>query len=115
MPEEGGYLFFAFMGIEPEHEAVFNEVYNTEHIPDLLKVPGVRSVTRYKLDSTVYATLMEGQPTYVAVYEVDSPDVVTSDAWNVATELGRWKDKVRPYTKNRSHLVYERIVGPVRA
>ena len=109
MAEEGGYLFFARMDVEPQHEADFNEIYDTEHIPELMKVPGVRKVTRFKLDSTLYTTEMAGQPTYIAVYEVDSPDVVHSEAWGIATELGNWKDKVRPYTSNRSHLIYKRL------
>ena len=115
MAEQGGYLFYARMDIDSEHENLFNEVYDTEHVPELLKVPGVRSITRYKLDSTIYTTKMEGQPTYIAVYEVDTPDVVRGDAWNVATELGRWAGQVRPYTSNRSHVIYKKIAGPERA
>ena len=95
-------------------EDLFNEVYDTEHVPELLKVPGVRSVTRYKVDSTIYTTKLEDQPVYIAAYEVDSPDVVTSDAWNAATEIGRWAEHVHPYTSNRSHVIYKKVAGPER-
>ena len=47
----------------------------------------------------------EGMPKYSAVYEIDSPDVLTSAAWAEAGELGRWAKEVRPFTKNRRHLV----------
>jgi len=40
------YLFTAAMDVEPAKEALFNEVYDTEHVPLLLKVPGVISVAR---------------------------------------------------------------------
>jgi len=38
------YVFIASMDVTPEAEALFNEVYDTEHVPNLLQVPGVRSV-----------------------------------------------------------------------
>ena len=34
------------MDVDADKEALFNEIYDTEHIPNLLKVPGVRGVTR---------------------------------------------------------------------
>ena len=43
------YLFTAAMDVDPDKEALFNEVYDTEHIPELLKVPGVLAVYRYTL------------------------------------------------------------------
>src|SRR6202008_2290562 len=42
------YVLIASMDVTPEAEALFNEVYDTEHVPNLLQVPGVRSVTRMK-------------------------------------------------------------------
>ncbi len=42
-------------------------------------------------------------------------DVVTSDAWNVATEIGRCAEHVRPYTSNRSQVIYKKVAGPERA
>ena len=42
------YVLIASMDVTPEAEALFNEIYDTEHVPNLLQVPGVRSVTRMK-------------------------------------------------------------------
>src|SRR5678809_127665 len=42
------YLMIASMDVDPEHEAIFNEVYDREHVPNLSKVPGVYGITRYK-------------------------------------------------------------------
>ena len=40
MPVTGRYLFTASMDIPAEQEALFNEVYDKEHVPLLNKVPG---------------------------------------------------------------------------
>jgi hypothetical protein len=112
MPVKSKYVFIASMDVTPEKEALFNEVYDREHVPNLLKVPGVRSVTRlrtepatFSVGGTMKALTGEGAPTYVALYEIDSPDVLTSKAWAEAVELGRWPSEVRPYTSNRHHIV----------
>ena len=41
------YVFIAGMDIDVDKEPVFNEVYDTEHIPLILKVPGVLSAQRF--------------------------------------------------------------------
>jgi hypothetical protein len=41
----------------------------------------------------------------MAIYEIDSPDVLMSTAWTEAGEQGRWPVEVRPYTNNRHHVV----------
>src|SRR5207247_1336035 len=40
MPIQTRYLFSAAMDVEPAREPLFNEVYDGEHVPLLLKVPG---------------------------------------------------------------------------
>ena len=49
MPLQSRYVFSAAMDVEPSREAIFNEVYDTEHVPILLGVPGVLSVARVKV------------------------------------------------------------------
>jgi hypothetical protein len=112
MPITTKYVFIASMDVAPEKEALFNEIYDCEHVPNLLKVPGVRSVTRLRTEP---ASLMiggqakrltgDGAPTYTAIYEIDDPEVINSPAWAEATELGRWPTEVRPHTSNRHHVV----------
>jgi hypothetical protein len=46
MPIKSKYLFVASMDVDPDKESLFNEVYDTEHVPNLLKVPGVHAVAR---------------------------------------------------------------------
>ena len=48
MPFQTNYIFSAAMDVEPDKAALFNEVYDKEHVPLLLKVPGVVAVARFK-------------------------------------------------------------------
>ena len=113
MPISAKYLFVVSMDVDPGKEALFNEVYDTEHIPNLLKVPGVRAVTR--MAGEPFAVSIGGAekkvahdgPCYSAVYEIDGPQVLTSPAWAKAVEDGRWPGEVRPFTHNRRHALYK--------
>lgn len=111
MPIESRYVFIASMDVDPAKEATFNEVYDTEHIPNLMKVPGVRSVTRLKGEAFEFAIagakkqIEHTGPVYSAVYEIDGPQVLASAEWARAVEAGRWPDEVRPYTRNRHHAL----------
>ena len=48
MPIQTRYLFSAAMSVRPDKDALFQEVYDTEHVPALLEVPGVIAVARFK-------------------------------------------------------------------
>ena len=116
MPIATKYLFIVSMDVTKEREALFNEVYDAEHVPLLLKVPGVRAVTRWKTEPAAFNIGGErkildggGQASYTAIYEIDSPDVLLSKEWAVAAEKGRWPSEVRPYTSNRSHIVRKAV------
>jgi hypothetical protein len=116
MPIQSRYLFSAAMDVDPAKDALFHEVYDREHVPMLLQVPGVISVARFKTrELTVIiggerkTVVVDNEPRYSALYEVESPSVLTSEAWARAVEQGRWPAEVRPYTKNRRHLLFERI------
>jgi hypothetical protein len=46
MPFEIRYYFVASMDVTPEKVDLFNEMYDTEHVPSLMTVPDVISVSR---------------------------------------------------------------------
>ncbi len=111
------YLFSAAMDVEPEKEALFNEVYDKEHVPLILSVPGVVAAARFKrqpvtmiLGGERRTIVVENEPRYNALYELDSPEVLLSPAWAKVVDQGRWPGEVRPYTKNRRHVMFERIL-----
>ena len=108
------YLFVASMDIEPEKLDLFNEVYDTEHIPTLMKVPGVVDITRLSrqplklsMGGQINEIVVEGEPNFSAFYWIDNPEVLTSSEWAEAIEEGRWPEQVRPYTKNRRHVLLQ--------
>ena len=117
MPIGTRYVFIASMDVAPDKEELFNEVYDTEHVPYLLDVPGVIAVTR--LEAQDFEVSMGGRiksvprgetPTWHAIYEIDSPEVLMSEAWTAAVERGRWPTQVRQHTRNRRHTL-QRVVG----
>jgi len=112
MPAKAKFVFIASMDVEPDKDAIFNAVYDTEHIPLILKVPGVVSARRCH---TVPLTMIiggekktivaEGEPKYSAIYELESAEVLVSEAWAKAVDAGRWPTDVRPFTRNRRHVL----------
>ena len=116
MAIQGRYLFSAAMDVDPAKDALFNEVYDREHVPIILGVPGVISAARFKREELTMiiggerkTIVIENEPRYNALYELESPDVLTSDAWAKAVDKGRWTGEVRPFTSNRRHVLYRRI------
>ena len=113
MPVGTKYVFMASMDVAPEKEALFNEVYDQEHIPNLLEVPGVLAVTRVRSEPFAFSIggerkpMPAASPRYTAIYELQSPDVLTTEAWAKAVETGRWPGEVRPFTSNRQHQLAE--------
>jgi hypothetical protein len=106
------YLFVVSMDVDADKEALFNDIYDTEHIPNLLRVPGVRAVTR--MTGEPFAMSIGGAekevahegPRYSAIYEIDGPHVLVSKGWAQAVEEGRWPTQIRPFTHNRRHTLY---------
>jgi len=116
MPIKTRYLFSVSMDVEPEKEGIFNEVYDTEHVPLILSVPGVVAATRFKSEPVTMiiggqrrTIAMSDEPRYKALYELESPEVLLSPAWAKVVDAGRWPDEVRPFTKNRRHVMLERM------
>ena len=99
------YIYVVQMNIPAAHEAEFNRIYDTEHVPMLSKVPGVHKVSRYRLEKTNDPSMQK----YLAVYEIDSPAIVDSKEWEVAGAWGDWATKIRPHTTERHHSLFEKI------
>ena len=112
MPPRSRYLFIASMDVEPDREDRFNQVYNTEHCPLLSQVPGVISVARFETQELVMVMggetrhiVIENEPKHHALYELESPEVLTGPDWSEAVDAGSWPEEVRPYTRNRRHTL----------
>jgi hypothetical protein len=101
------YVFWVMMDVESHKEALFNELYDSEHLPLLMKLPGLVNAVRYR-------TSTAGEPRYLCVYEVERADLPMSKSWNDTSDVGRWKPDVRPYTYNKKWIVSEKILGDTR-
>jgi hypothetical protein len=95
-----GFLLNA-MNCVPEHEAEFNEWYNTEHIPMLAAVPGVIMARRFRATSA--------NRRYVALYHLESPEVQATQAWKNAANTP-WTEKMRPHFRDHLRLVCRKYV-----
>ena len=100
-PEHAEGFLLNAMNVVPEHEAEFNEWYNTEHIPQLAAVPGVIMARRF------HATAANRK--YVALYHLESPDVQATPAWKNAANT-RWTEKLRPHFRDHLRLVCRKYV-----
>ena len=114
-PSASKFLMIAGMDVHPEKDQIFNDVYDTEHVPYLSSVPGVEFAFRYSgrpVDMAIGGErrrLGDGtEPRYYVVYGLTGPEVLVSHEWAEAVEAGRWPEMVRPYTSNRRHILLER-------
>jgi hypothetical protein len=85
--------------IDAKHDKEFNDWYNTEHLPELLAVPGILSAAWYKA--------VKGGPKYLAFYELENVGVLRTAAF---TDRPRtpWGQRVSPSVIGSS---LTRIVG----
>jgi hypothetical protein len=95
-PTNAGGLLLVAMTPAPQHETAFNAWYDTEHVPALSRVPGVLSARRFHA---------AGNPKYVALYHLTSPDVVAGAAWKQASESTPMPEHIRPEITDRARLV----------
>lgn len=65
-------VLFSEMTPGSDWEDTFNEWYNTEHIPTRMEVKGFQGARRYR-------HLEEGSRKYLAVYEMDSSEVLNTE------------------------------------
>jgi len=100
--QQTGGLLAVWTDIAPEAEAEFNQWYNTEHIPQLLGVPGFLTGRRYQA--------VEGKPQYLALYQLTDVSVLKTDAFRHVREMPtEWTTKMRPLFRNTTVAAYQQI------
>ena len=106
-------LLLALVDVPPEIEADFNRWYDTEHIPERLAVPGFRAARRYRSvePGGPFPSYYEGTPRYQTLYELDSPAVLDSPAYQrLGENLSQDTQRLVPHLKNLHRGVYEEIL-----
>lgn len=91
------FFYLVTFDIAPEDEKDFNEIYDTEHIPNILQVEGVLQVIRLKDAETT----PQGWLRYSALYLLTQADLPSTPQWKAKSDLGRWAPLIRPRVKAR--------------
>ena len=100
------YCMMITFEISPADETEFNEIYDTDHVPNILKLDGVKEVIRFR-DATPNE---KGYLVYTALYMMATEDLHLTPEWTALSDLGRWAPVIRPKVKSRT-----RRTGPVVA
>ncbi len=100
----------------PGAEDDFNNFQTNEHVPDLLRVPGVVGAQRYLLSDTqpTFASRIPPHP-YLCIYEIEADSIgdVTT-ALERARASGSWQP-TRSTSPDRICAIYSAISEPVAA
>jgi hypothetical protein len=94
---ESGVILVTSVDITSGAEDEFNRWYNEVHLPEVLACTGFISASRYECT--------DGQPRYIAVYELESPEALTTPEMRA---VRGWGDMF-PYVRNFHERIYRRI------
>jgi hypothetical protein len=88
--------------VDDRYDEEFNAWYDTQHLPQLRAIPGILDAARY--------VAVRGGPKYLAAYEVESADVIRSDAF-VNRPRPAWDQRMSPQVigKNFARVLGEQI------
>ena len=91
-----------YVDIDAKHDKEFNDWYNTEHLPELLAVPGILSAARY--------VAVKGGPKYLACYELENVGVLKTPAFTNRPRTP-WGQRIAPSVigTNLTRIVGEQI------
>ncbi len=97
--KKGNIIRTVEVNVAPEQEQDFNNWYNKEHIPTLLKVPGVMTIWRA-------ANLGEKGQKYLTIYFQESMSVQQREDYKKASQTD-WIKRLRPFLKDLAGTNFE--------
>jgi hypothetical protein len=97
MAKKGRGIFLVYTDVDPTHEDEFNAWYNTEHLPELLSLPGFLDAARY--------VAYKGVPRYLAAYELESAEALKT------AEFQKWRANPSPWSRRISPTVIGKNVS----
>jgi hypothetical protein len=103
MAKKGGAILLVYTDlVDEKYDEELNAWYDTQHLPQLLALPGVLDAARY--------VAVEGGPKYLAAYEVESADTVLGPAWQ-NRPIPPWDRRMSPRVigKNFTRVLGEQI------
>lgn len=97
------YILIVQLDVNEKYLKEFNELYDGEHVPSLLSVKGVVSGQRYEIECD-----NEDELRYLAIYELERPDIPTGDEWQKAATTPGWMG-VRKHVTARRRGVFRKM------
>ena len=96
-------LLLMMTDIDPANEADFNRWYEEEHLDERMAIPGFINARRF--------TALEGGPKYLALYDLESPEVLQSAPYRnvVSTGKSAWTKRLETQFINFRRNVYVQI------
>ena len=74
MAKKGRAIYLVYTDLaDDKHDQEFNAWYDGRHLPQLMAIPGILDAARY--------VAVKGGPKYLAAYELESAEVLQSDAF----------------------------------
>ena len=103
MANKGQAIFLVYTDlVDPKYEEEFNAWYNTQHLPQLLGLPGFLDAARY--------VATKGGPKYLAVYELESVEALQTPEFK-NRPIPPWDRRMSPRVvgKNLTRIVGQQI------
>src|ERR1700722_15279668 len=94
-------LLLVMIEIDPTYEDEFNRWYREEHYPERMACPGFLSGRRF--------LAVEGEPKYLALYDLEAPAVLESEDYKKIAGSSEWQDRLLPHFVKRVRNVYVEI------
>jgi hypothetical protein len=98
-------LLLVMIGIDPAHEDELNRWYDEEHFPERIACPGFLNGRRY--------TTVQGAPKYLAIYDLETPAVLETDAYRRIAGRSPWTERLAEKFDPIVRNVYVEIRPPV--
>jgi hypothetical protein len=99
-------LLIVTVEVEAAVEAEWNRWYDTVHLPDALRCPGVRRGRRYVSRGEITERVADktermARRIYTTIYELDSPDAITTPEFHA---MRGWY-QFAPYVRSRTQVI----------
>jgi hypothetical protein len=88
-------LLLVMMEPEEGYADELNAWYDEEHLPERLSCPGFVAARRFEL----LESSPEGQPRYLALYDLESAEVLASEAYLAMVPPSAWSKRLLPHVK----------------